>query len=284
MKKNIYTAVGVATVSAAGLFFLAGCGNDKKAAGEQELAETGIPVKTIKFNVVSQYKPYGYFDEDGKLQGYEPAVLKALDKVVPEYKFDFITSSADSFTDLKTGKADALASQWYSNAERQEKYTLTKEAYTYYGNYIAWDGDHKENNFQTLDALRGKTVIGYPGSAEVNVSEVFNKEKGGKDPIKIKYTTSVDTAKTIKDFQSGAIDAEVTTDYNVKEWNKAFKSNIVTSNKAVFSGGTYYILKKGNTELQTALDEGIKKLKADGTLKKLSEKYLGGDYTEDPAS
>lgn len=270
------TFVGTGTILAAvALLALTGCGKKADASGDGT-----TDVKTVKFDVVAAYKPYGYVDENGKPDGYEWAVLKALDKVIPEYKFDLIPGGADPFTDLTTGKVDGLASQWYSNDERQKKYTLTEVPYTNYGNYIAYDPD-QGHDFQTLEDLRGKTLSGFANSAETAVAEVFNAEEGGDDPIKIKYTTSTDWAKLIKDFQSGTIDATVTTDYNVKAWNKEFKSNIVTSKEPVFSGGTYYILKKGNTDLKEALDKGVTQLKEDGTLAKLSKKYLGGDYTQD---
>ena len=38
----------------------------------------------------------------------------------------------------------------------------------------------------------------------------------------------------------------------------------------------YYILPKDETELRDKIDEAIKQLKADGTLKKLSEQFFGG--------
>ncbi|GAB2021490.1 transporter substrate-binding domain-containing protein [Pseudolactococcus yaeyamensis] len=275
MKKKTFLLTGT-TIAVVALLSLSGCGKKANASGD-----SASGVKTVKFDVVATYKPYGYTDENGKPDGYEWAVLKALDKLIPEYKFELVPAGADVFTDLTTGKVDALASQWYSNDERQKKYTLTDIPYTNYGNYIAYDSN-KEHDFQTLEDLRGQTLYGFANSAEIAVAEVFNAEEGGNDPIKIKYTTSSDWAKMIKDFQSGAIDATVTTDYNVKAWNKEFKSNLVTSKEPVFSGGTYYILKKGNTDLKNALDKAVTQLKEDGTLAKLSKKYLGDDYTQDP--
>ncbi|KYC66604.1 hypothetical protein B4100_1945 [Heyndrickxia coagulans] len=42
----------------------------------------------------------------------------------------------------------------------------------------------------------------------------------------------------------------------------------------------YFIFGKGNTELSRAVDKAIKELEKDGTLKKLSKKWLGGDYSK----
>lgn len=275
MKKRTVLGIGVALVVIL-LLFVSGVG--RRGATPNAVNTKG---KVVKFLVVSQYKPFGYFNENGKLDGYEPAVLKALDKVIPNYKFEFITGGEDAFSELQSGKVDALASQWSSNAERRKKYTLTDVAYSNFGNYIVWDKD-KHHNFQSLEDLRGKNVFGYTGSAPIATAEIFNKEKGGDNPIKIKYSTSSDTAKTIKDFQSGVIDAQIATDYDVKQWNKAFGSDLVTSKRPVFSSGSYYVLKKGNTDLKNALDKGVTKLKEDGTLTKLSKKYLGDDYTKAP--
>ena len=40
----------------------------------------------------------------------------------------------------------------------------------------------------------------------------------------------------------------------------------------------YILFSNENNELQRQFNQAVKKLYSDGTLKKLSEKYLGGDY------
>ena len=47
---------------------------------------------------------------------------------------------------------------------------------------------------------------------------------------------------------------------------------------------TYYIIKKDDAhkELAEKLDKALQALRADGTLKQISEKYLGADYSEPP--
>ena len=39
------------------------------------------------------------------------------------------------------------------------------------------------------------------------------------------------------------------------------------------------LITKGSTSLRTAIDQAIEALRADGTLEKLSEQFLGRDFT-----
>ncbi|HSR04974.1 MAG TPA: transporter substrate-binding domain-containing protein, partial [Proteiniclasticum sp.] len=40
-------------------------------------------------------------------------------------------------------------------------------------------------------------------------------------------------------------------------------------------------IKSDNTELQTKINKAMEEIRADGTLKSISEEWLGGDYTSD---
>src|SRR5574337_2086355 len=88
-------------VSAVGLLsvgFLAACGkSDKKAS------DTDKKVTTVTIAQTADSKPYAYKDGDN-LTGFDIEVLKAVDKNLPDYKFDFKIVTDESRSERRVGK------------------------------------------------------------------------------------------------------------------------------------------------------------------------------------
>ena len=89
----------VAALAAVGLLsvaFLAACGKSDKGA-----TDTAKKVTTITVAQTADSKPYAYKEGD-TLTGYDIEVLKAIDKKLPDYKFDYkIVSDEAILTDLE---------------------------------------------------------------------------------------------------------------------------------------------------------------------------------------
>ncbi|MED4796150.1 transporter substrate-binding domain-containing protein, partial [Priestia megaterium] len=49
---------------------------------------------------------------------------------------------------------------------------------------------------------------------------------------------------------------------------------------AISNSKVYFMLRKNETGLQKDVDKALKEIKEDGTLTKLSKKWLGEDYTK----
>lgn len=272
--------IGIPFLCIALIAALSGCGK-VNASTSSSSSKTGA--KTIKIAVVTQYKPYGYLDDKGQIAGYEIDVLRAINAKLPQYDFSYSPAGTTTLTDLETGKIDVAASQWYKTPDRENKYEIPTEGYTYYGTYIVWSTSaHPKGAFQTLDDLVGKTVIGYQSSAEISPVEAYNKTHN--PPITIKYTQDADPTTLIKALQNGTADAEINQDYNVNAWNKEFNANLVTSDKPVFTGQTYQLIHKGDVQLAQDFSTAIKEIKNDGTLSSISVKDLGADYSKAPGN
>ena len=60
---------------------------------------------TLKVAHTQNYVPYDFVDEKGESDGYEVAVLKAIDEKLPDYKFEYTgTSDDDLLIGLESGK------------------------------------------------------------------------------------------------------------------------------------------------------------------------------------
>lgn len=238
-------------------------------------------VETVVVGTGNAYEPYCYLDKDGKLAGYEYEVLKAVDKLLPQYKFKFVTSDfANVLISLDAGKIDLGAHQFELNPERQKKYLFSKESYTTYITYVTVNADSSSIN--SFDDLQGKKVKTSTGSNSTYILEKYN-EKHKDNPIKLDYVDNSTDEETVTGIKNGVWDATIMTKRDADKLNKTYgkgKDVLKQVGKPVATSYTYFAYKKDNTKLQEAVDGALKKLKKSGELSKISIKVIGGDYTK----
>lgn len=257
---------------------IAGCSSKDKAA-EPASASENQP-KKIVVGTGNAYRPFSYLDEKGKLAGYEYEVFKAVDELLPQYTFSYEAYDFKSLLPaLDTGKIDVAAHQFGITAEREKNYLFGTVPNTKIINYIFVDGN-KGYNFKTLDDLAGKTVQVKQQSEYATAVEDYNA-KNPNNKIKILYNDGADEI-LVKNLQTGIADASIKSNFQVDQMNREYKANLVTTGEftSKYQTGAYFLYKKGNTELQQAIDGALKKLSDDGTLAKISTTILGADYTK----
>ena len=92
---------------------------------KQQAAATSQKVTTLKVAHTQNYVPYDYINEKGESDGYEVAVLKAIDEKLPEYQFEYTgTSDDDLLIGLESGKYNiGVKGAWYTD-ERAKKFII----------------------------------------------------------------------------------------------------------------------------------------------------------------
>ncbi|MFZ4858294.1 MAG: transporter substrate-binding domain-containing protein [Desulfuromonadaceae bacterium] len=239
------------------------------------VAEAAEP-KTIVIGTGNGYKPYCYLDEKGNLTGYEIEVLKAVNKLLPQYKFELNQLEFKNILlSLEAKKVDVGAHQFEKNDDRAAKYLFGDESYT---NYILHLVVAKgRNDINSLKDLHGKTIQVGAGTNSAYVINSYNKKNN--NAVKVAYVSGNDPATTIKKLEDGIIDATFSVKRNVDSWNKTFGDRIKIVGGPVSFSNTYYIFRKSDTALKADFDKALAQLRKVGTLKKLSQQVLGGDYT-----
>ncbi len=238
----------------------------------------GAPApKKIIIGTGNAFKPYCYVDENGKPVGYEYEVLTAINKRLPQYKFEFQTYDFQNILlSLQSNKIDIAAHQYEKNPEREQKYLFGKESYTTF--ILRITVSKKRNDIHSIKDLDGKTVQISPGSNDAYVMEQHNKSHGNK--IKLVYADAgANPALAIQNIENGRIDAFISIKRIVESYNKAYGDKLKTVGDPIATSSTYYIFRKEDTKLQEDIDKALHSLKNDGTLAKISIKVLGGDYT-----
>ncbi|CAM5370600.1 putative Histidine-binding protein [Streptomyces afghaniensis 772] [Streptomyces afghaniensis] len=243
------------------IFLLAGCGAAKDSSEAREITVT----------TAGNHYPWNY-KKDGKLIGYDVEVTEAIADILG-YNVNWVTTDfASQVVQLESGRSDALAEHTAITEERKEKFHFTTP-YAYPEVQLMVK---KDSNIKTLEDLKGKKVAVALGSFYENFIRANNP---GND---IEVITYEDTSGVPNDVEYGRIAAylndKISGNEKIKQAGLPLKMAGTTILNAEFS---YPFPKTDEGEkLRDEFDEALNKLRDNGTLKKLSEKYFNEDVSE----
>lgn len=133
---------------------------------------------------------------------------------------------------------------------------------------------------KSLDDLQGKKVwAGGTTSASNQILLNYN-EKHKDNPIVLVNNDDTSAEYQVTSLQNKAFDASIVQERDVASYNKEYNDALKIVGEPVNSSLTYWLFATDNEELKKVIDGALQELKDDGTLAKISEKWLGGDYTK----
>lgn len=245
-------------------------------------AAQAATAKSITIATSADPRPFTYFDKDNQLAGYDIDVAKAIFSNLPQYKVSFVTTE---FTSILAGlDADRFqlgANNFAENPERKEKYFFSQPIFE---NQFVIATPEKNNTIKTFNDLLGKSTEVNPGVNFTTALEKFNQQH--KDnPVKLHYTEA-DLLISLQNLENGKTDFVLIDKSMLEQYVQEhhLKLNIIPLSKEdsqrIGSPYSYFLIAKGKAgeQLLNDINGQIKKLSADGTLSKISEKYFNGDY------
>ncbi|WP_099204510.1 transporter substrate-binding domain-containing protein [Scatolibacter rhodanostii] len=247
----------------------------KVAAGEKTKLKVGIG---------NMFTPFCYLDDDDQPTGYDYDVMMAISEKLGD-KYEFVVTP-DDFSNLliglDTGKYDVAVHHFGYTAERAENYLYAKEADMYFGNFrIGFSKDRTD--ITDLASAAGKTIATTSGSMSESLLLKWNEENPDQ-AVKLQYIK--DNTVVYQGITSGLYDAFVGSQYDLDTLSEQYDGfmkysdyNVTTSD---YDCGAYFVYSKGSDAMQQDIDAALVELREDGTLKALSETWLGADYTENP--
>lgn len=267
------TIAAIASIVAVSSLGACGVITGSSASTGAGTASNDANAKTITVGVGTVAKPVDYVDENGDLKGYEVDELKAIDDLLPQYRFELKPVDwQNAIVSVDTGKVDFSSNLYGVTAEREKKYLFTKEANLYDKYYVA--APKGDKSITDIEDLAGKKVPAWPGTEITAYLENYNAKNPSKKIDLVYEQLTGDQLKA--SFKSGALDGTIT----------AYTSYVANPNtydlvgKPLFDAKIAYLLPKDATELRDDLDGAIKKLRENGTLAKLSQQYFGKDLSE----
>ncbi|MBX8574410.1 cystine ABC transporter substrate-binding protein [Pseudomonas cichorii] len=237
-------------------------------AGEQlqKIKDSG----TLNVGLEGTYPPFSFVDENGKLTGFEVELSEALAKElgvkakVQPTKWDGILAA------LESKRLDVVINQVTISDERKKKYDFS-QPYTISG-LQALTQKKNADTIKTPQDLAGK---------KVGVGLGTNYEQWVKTNVPTAIVKTYDDDPTkFQDLRVGRIDAILVDRLAALEIAAKTKDAFGVAGAPFSRQESGIALRKGEPELLDAINKAIDKLRADGTLGKLSQKYFNADVTK----
>lgn len=224
---------------------------------------------TLVIGLDDSFPPMGFRNENNEIVGFDIDIAKAVcEKLGMEMKLQQI-SWASKEQELNSGNIDCIWNGFAYTEERAATMTLT-ENYIKGENYFILKNKDVANS---QEDLRGKKIGVQSGS---NQQLDLEKSEFGKDVEIIQYS---DNLTAFMDLETGGVDAifcsSIIGNYLIESKGKNYET--IKSEDISPSNGSVIAFKQGNTELRDKIQNALYELKADGTLKEISEKWFGED-------
>ena len=277
MKRRTFISL-MGVMAAAGVLSMTGCSSKDTAASTASTASSATLNKLDSIQksgklvvaLEGAWQPWSYHDTSDTLVGYDVEVSRAIAEklgVEPEY----VESDWDSlFAGLDAGRYDMVCNGVEATEERAKTYAFTTP-YGYIHTALAVRKDNTD--ITSFEDLKGKTTANSLASTYMELAESYGATVQGIDTLE----------ETIQLLTAGRIDATLNADVSFYDYlnvhpDADFK---LVAQTAEASHVAIPVLKSEDTAYLDALNTAIEELRADGTLKTLSEKYFGQDISSE---
>lgn len=251
MKKNLLILLGVLIIFNLNIY----------ASGAKEDTNTLVVASNC------EWPPLEFVDENGELAGFEIELVKALESVT-DYKFKVTNVAWDGiFAGLSNGAYDIVASGVSVTEERKPVMEFTTPIIEITQSIITPINSVGMKNLKEVQGKKIGVQIGTTGHLVLLDTKDLNATIKAYDNI----------ALAIEDMLNGNLDCVITDSVVASDFvmiNDYYSSKLKITGKASDEVEPIAMaVKKGNLETLKILNDGIKKLKENGEMAKLKEKW-----------
>ena len=235
------------------------------AAATLAFATQASAVEKIRIGTEGAYPPFNTIDASGNPGGFDVEIGQALCAKL-KAECDVVTSDWDGIIPaLNAKKFDFLIASMSITEERQQAVDFTAPYYTNKLQFIA----PKDSEFKTdKDSLKGKVI----GAQRATIAGTWLEDNlDGVVDIKL-YDTQ---ENAYLDLASGRIDGVLADTFVNWEWLKSDAGkNFEFKGDPVFDNDKIGIAVRKGDALRERLNKALAEIVADGTYKKINDKYF----------
>lgn len=235
------------------------------AAATLVFSANAMAAEKLKMGIEAAYPPFNNKDASGQVVGFDKDIGDALCAKM-KVECDVVTSDWDGIIPaLNAKKFDFLISSLSITDERKQAVDFTDRYYSNKLQFIA----PKNVDFKTDKAsLKGKVI----GTQRATLAGTWLEDNYGSD-VDIKLYDTQENAYL--DLTSGRVDAILADKYVNYDWLKtdAGKNYEFKGDPVVESDEVGIAVRKGDP-LREKLNAALKEVIADGTYKKINDKYF----------
>ncbi len=243
---------------------LAGCAGSQSENTLAQIKELG----EVSFAMSGGYPPFNYYDEDGKLVGFDVDIATEVARRMG-VKVKHVTTAWDGILEgLIGGRYDGILGSMAITPERLERVDFSDPYYLDGAQLLV----RKDSNINGPEDLQDATVALVTGTT-------FEK-----DAEKIEGITDVklfeDDNQTLDELRNGRVDGVITGYFVAVNAVKEFPEDFKLAGKRIREEKIAVAVRKGNEEFLEAINKALADMKADGTYAEISKKWFGRDISK----
>ncbi|MEK1942405.1 MAG: ABC transporter substrate-binding protein [Pseudomonas sp.] len=235
------------------------------AAATLAFGTGAVAADKLKIGTEGAYPPFNLIDASGQVGGFDVEIAQALCAKM-KAECEVVTSDWDGIIPaLNAKKFDFLAASMSITEERKNAVDFTDAYYTNKLQFIA----AKDKPFSTdKAALKGKVI----GAQRATIAGTW-LEDNMADVVDIKLYDTQENAYL--DLASGRVDGVLADKFVNWEWLKSETGKgFEFKGEPVFDNDKIAIAVRKNDPLREKLNTALKEIVADGTYKKINDKYF----------
>lgn len=222
----------------------------------------------VKVATTGTMPPFSFQDDYGNMQGIDIDSIRAIGEE-QGFKVEFYKETwQEMFDSVESGSRDLAISGISYKDERAEKYGLSVP---YFFNPAAIMYAKDDMTVNSLEDLQGKNISAMEGSKSFDQAEQMGKYSN--------LTTRTTAFLLYEDLMQGKVDAILhdlpILQYTAKNHPEYDVKIVSYEGEDNPSAQQVILMAKGNTKLINQVNEGIAKLKNEGTFKEIEGRWLG---------
>jgi cystine transport system substrate-binding protein len=246
---------------------LAACGNKTN----EDTSLSSVKEGELTVATSGTLYPSSYYNDENQLVGYDLDVAKEVAKRM-DVSINFKEYNVDGqVASLTRGEADFAANDFGLSGDRADKFSLSEPIKYSFDSMIVRKSD--DSGIASLKDLAGKKAAGEPNTSYMKLAEEYGAQL-------VTYDNATND-QYLTDVANGRTDV-ILNDYYLQKMSVAALPDIpvkILEDVYFNPNETGFLFAKDHKALREEVNQVLKEMKTDGTLKEISEKYFQTDVS-----